>query len=133
MNPTPIETGGKTVNPAIAELAALDRWVGWKSERRKGKDDETAFLYRRSALRQGRRPDDMGQVRSLLAVRVRRPCSRGHRLLSWATGSSASTWTIASSTASSQPWALEVVRQIELLYRDSVRAGLACTSSAAVR
>jgi hypothetical protein len=38
MSEPPIATGGRAVNPAIAELASLDRWVVWKTERRRAKD-----------------------------------------------------------------------------------------------
>ena len=37
MSATPIETGGKTINRAVAELAGLNRWVVWKVEHRNGK------------------------------------------------------------------------------------------------
>jgi Protein of unknown function (DUF3987) len=43
MNQPPIATGGRAVNPAIAELAALDRWVVWKTEHRNGKSTKPPY------------------------------------------------------------------------------------------
>jgi hypothetical protein len=43
INGSPIATGGRDINPAIAELATHMRWVGWKPEKRNGKDTKPPF------------------------------------------------------------------------------------------
>ena len=88
MRPPPIETGGRAVNPAVAELAGFDRWVVWKIVRRRTKDGqikETKPPYCIGGRRKAKSTDsdDLGLLRPMLDISVRRPCCPGNRLRPW--------------------------------------------------
>jgi AAA domain len=44
MSAPPIATGGRAVNSAVAELAAIPRWVCWKAEQRNGKLAKVPYI-----------------------------------------------------------------------------------------
>jgi putative DNA primase/helicase len=51
MTAPPIATAGRAANPAVAELAAINRWVVWKLEHVKGRPKPTKVPYLPAARR----------------------------------------------------------------------------------